>query len=301
MPEFTFSYMTSKNKVTVDDSTFHAKIGPFVKKEFPLSNIKYFYIKDYKDYREFIINHEKANGKTSNMKLLSTYGTADTDNLANYLAALYPTKDLRKMDSKEALKLMKAVNSQKMALWIVAIILPLVMTIFFIPGLVHYFDNGHETVTIEDFISGKELSTRNLTLEGIVLNQGMWEQTTTTNKGSTTTTEKNYFPLISETWQEGQPLHVILETYGMTQTETDEFVLKTSFNGTLRNVFWEGVAKDQREFFKSEYGLTMADNVVLFEVSDEKPDAYIPYVYGLVILIELIIFFIVWLKYRKTN
>jgi hypothetical protein len=301
MPEFTFSYMTSKNHVNIDEKSLHIKIGPFVKKEIALSNILYFYVKDYKEYREFIIHHTKANGKSSNLKLLGSYGSQDIDNLANFLAASYPTKDLRKMDSKEALKLMKAVNSQKMALWIVAFLIPAVMTIFFLPGLIHYFDSGHENAKIEDIISGKNFPTHNLTITGVVLNEGMWEKTTTTNKGNTTTTEKNYFPLISETWKEGEPLHVILESSEMTQAETDEFVLKTSFNGTMRNVLWEGVAKDQREFFKSEYGLTMADNIVLFEVTDEKPDEYIPYVYGVVLLVELIIFFIVWLKYRKNN
>lgn len=301
MPEFTFSYMTNKNQISVDEKTLHAKIGPFVKKEIALSNIQYFYVKDFKDYREFIINHVKANGKTSNVKLIGSYGSQDVDNLANFLAALYPAKDLRKMDSKDAFKLMKAVNSQKMGLWIVAILIPAIMTIFFLPGLIHYFDSGHDNASIEDIISGKDLSSHNLTLTGIVLNQGMWEQTTTTNKGSTTTTEKNYFPLIPETWKEGDPLNLILETEGMSQAETDEFVLKTSFNGTLRNVLWEGVADDQKEFFKSEYGLVMADNVVLFEVMDGQPDEYIPYVFGGVIAIFLIIFIILWFKYRKTN
>jgi len=300
MPEFTFSYMTSKNKVTIDEFTFHAKIGPFVKKEITLTNIQYFYIKDNKDYRELIINHVKANGKSANLRMISTYGSPDVDNLANYLAALFPMKDLRKLDSKEALKLMKAVNSQKMALIIVAILLPAVMTIFFLPGLIHYFDKGQERATIEDLISGKELSTRNLTLEGIVLNQGMWEQTTTTNRGSSSTSEKTYFPLIPSTWQEGQPLNVIMETGAMTQDETDEFVLKTEFTGTIRNVMWEGVASSQKEFFQKEYGLTMANSVILFEIMDGQPDEYIVWIYGLVLLIEIIIFFFVWLKYRKN-
>ncbi len=300
MQEFNLTYMTSKAHVTLEDRTLHVKIGPFVKKNIELSSIEYFFIKEYKDYKELIIRHTKANGKVTNLRIICSYGIEDIDNLANTLGVHFPAKDLRKIDPKEAMKLMKAVNTQKMALWIVFFLLPAIMTIFFLPGLTHYFDSGHENVKIEDVISEKDFPTHNLTIEGTVLNQGMWEKTTTTSRGSSSTTERNYFPLISENWKEGEPVHVLIETGEMTQAETDEFVYKTSFTGTTRNVLWEGISGDQTDFFQKEYGITFDKNAILFEITDGQPDSYVIWALGLVIFVELIIFFIVWLKYRKS-
>ena len=300
MQEFNLNYVTSKTHVNIENRTLHAKIGPLIKKNIELSNIKHFYLSDNKDYRELIIRYTKANGKLSNVRLICAYGVEDLDNLANTLGAHLPSTDLRKMDSKEAFKILKAVNTQKLAIWIVFIVLTSVMTVVFLPGLIHYMDSGHETVTIEDLISGKELSSHNLTIEGIVLNKGMWEKTTTTNKGSTTTTEKNFFPLISDTWVEGEPIHVLIETDEMTQAETDEFVYKTSFIGTTRNVLWEGIDSDQIDFFKKEYGITFDENAILFEIIEGKPDVYAIWAFGGVILIELIILLVVWIKSRNN-
>ena len=301
MQEFNLNYVTSKTHVNIENRTLHAKIGPFIKKNIELSNIQYFYVMDNKDYRELIIRYIKENGKTTNVRLICAYGVEDLDNLANTLGANLPKCDLRKMDSKEALKLMKAVNAQKMALIIVFILIPAILLVIFLPGLIHVMDSGHDYVTAKDIVTGKELSSRNLTLHGTILNQGMWEKTTHTQRGSTSTTEKNFFPMITEDWVEGEPVQILIETGEMSQSETDEFVYKTSFKGTIRNVLWEGIDSDQKDFFQKEYGITFSDNAILFEIIEGKPDQYIIYVFGAVVLILLITFVFVWIKYKKNN
>lgn len=301
MLEFEFSYMMNKNKVSLDDKTLYARIGPIIKKEIGLDSIQHFYIKEYKDYKELIIRYSKLNGKVANQKLLFAYGETGANNLADALAARFPEKDLRGADPKEAMKLMKASNSQKMGFIIALIVMFLVVTGIFVPTLMHFFDNGHQDVNVKNIVDGEKLKTRNLTISGMVLNAGMEEETTTTKSGSSSTTEKNYFPLVSEEWQDGQPVHVLLQATGyMTQDDVDYFVYETGeFNGVVRNVWWEGIDDEQIKFFADEYGITFDNNAILFEITNEKPDAIMFYVYLGVLGILLIIFIIIGIKQRK--
>jgi hypothetical protein len=86
----------------------------------------------------------------------------------------------------------------------------------------------------------------------------------------------------------------------MSQDEVDYFVYETGeFNGVVRNVWWEGIDDEQIKFFADEYGITFADNAILFEITNEKPDAIMFYVYLGVLGILLIIFIVIGIKQRK--
>ena len=303
MQEFSFSYMASKTDVRLDDTTVYITVGPINKKtEIPLKSIKNFYIKDYGDYKEFIIRYEKANGKIKNRKLLGGLADAAMGKLGDALAEKLPGIDLRKYDSREAMQMMKASDSQKMGFWIALIVIIAVVTVIMMPGLLHYLDNGHETVSVDEIISGKDLSTHNLTLTGTVLNQGMEETTTSKSRGSTSTTVNNYFPLIPEDYQKGDEIHILLETGDMLQSEVDDFVEKSSFSGTLKDIWWEGVGSSQEDFFKENYDITFADDVMLFEVCNGKCSyTSIIYIWGGMVLILLIVFIIMKVMMNRNK
>ena len=141
MPVFTLSYtpggdagfITTTTVVTIDNGKLHAKMGPIVKKEFPLSQLVYFYIIKHKEYKEFLIRYTKANGKDANLRFMCNNNIDDIDNLGDTLRALYPAKDLRKMDAKPAMKLMKAMNMVNVAIISMFILVPGIMSIIFPP------------------------------------------------------------------------------------------------------------------------------------------------------------------------
>ncbi|MFH2141466.1 MAG: hypothetical protein ABIJ97_03520 [Bacteroidota bacterium] len=302
MQEFAFSYMLNKTKVSIDDKTLIAKIGPIMKKEISLESIQHFYIKDYKDYKELIIRYTKSNGKIANQKLLHAYGEQGAVDLANALAERFPEKDLRGADPKEAMKLLKATNSQKLGFYLAFLIVFLLVTGFFLPTLIHYFDFGHQIATVEDIMEGKKLSSRNLTISGLVLNAGMWEENTTTKNGSTSKSENNYFPLVSDSWVEGDPVYVLLKTGYMSQDDVDIFVFETeSFNGIIRDVFWEGIDDEQIDFLTNEYSLNFSKDAKLFEVTNEKSDKIMFFVYIGILGIFVIIFIVMGIKQRKMS
>ncbi len=301
MQEFNFSYLTNKIKATIDDTTLFAKIGPIIKKEILLESIEFFYIKEYNDYNELIIRYRKSNGKIINQKMIFAHNSIGAIELANALSQRFPEKDLRGKAPHEAMKLLKAADSQKIGFILAVVIMLAVVTVIFMPYLIHYFDNGHENVSVENVIAGEELFSRNLTMSGYVVNEGMWLENTSTDRGSTTITTNNYFPIVEKSWEIGDPIHIISKTGDLSQAEVDEFVYSTSFTGTLRNVWWEGIGSDVTEFLITNYSHNIAEDVVLFEINDGNPDKYVLYIYIFVIVILLVVFGIVALKQRKKN
>lgn len=298
MNEFNFSYLTAKTKVAIENDILNAKVG-IVKRTIPLGQIKMLYIKEYKDYNELIIRYEKDTGKLKNQKFLFGYGEKDAIALADELSQRLPGIDLRNLEPSEAMKQMKAVNSQKVAFVIAPVVMIAVLAIIFMPFFIHYFDKGHENVFVEDLISGKKLSSRNLTVEGYLLEEGMWEKTTTTRRGSTTTTIINIFPMVAGDWQEGMPIKVLLETDDLTDYEVEALFEQPGYDVTLRNVWWEGASKDQIRFFEDEYGFIMDDDILLLKMSDgSRPDKWAIYVFGACVVIFAIVFAIVVRKYK---
>ena len=72
MKEFSFSYFTVKNVVTIDEYALRIKSGPFVKKEMQLNNLQHFYLFDNKDYRSVYFLYTDDKGKSKKVQVFST-------------------------------------------------------------------------------------------------------------------------------------------------------------------------------------------------------------------------------------
>lgn len=300
MNEYTLTYMTAKTIVTVDDNEFTYKIGITGKKSVPIDKLKMLYIKQYTDYSELIIRFEKEPGKEKTQKFMFHNDQAPAHQFANDLVMRKPEIDLRGLDSSEAMKKIKAVNSQRVAFVVAPLIIIVIFAIGLLPGFIHFFDNGYEVVTADEIIEGKDLSTRNLAVDGYLHDNGMWEETTTTSKGSTTKTVKYYYPVIGQSYADGDPIHLIVETPDLTDDQFTEIFNAQTFDATLRNVLWEGPGSDQLDFFVNEYGMEIADDVMLLELNtDGSKDYWVLIVMGIVILIMGTVTIIMAVKQKK--
>ena len=81
-----------------------------------------------------------------------------------------------------------------------------------IPNIARYLDKGHDSCTIEEFLAGKELNSRNITITGNALFDRACRYEETISPG--TLREASYYiPLVDSNWTEDQEVKVIL-VYG---------------------------------------------------------------------------------------
>ena len=301
MKEFNFTYYTAKNVVTIDDQTIKAKSGPFIKHEFAAKDLQHFYNFETKDYHVLYMTYfNERMPKAKKVQLYSQDGAGDFKNLCEELKEKFPAKSLNHLPEAEAFKMMKTANPKKWAPIAVFFILSICMTIIFYPMLMHYFDKGFAEVTIEDFLANPNIGTRNISINGLLLDAGLEETTTTTHKGSTTVTKSNFIPMVDSAWAEGDPIKTVLEFGEMTSSEYDEAISQFQFTGVIRDIWWEGISSDNIDFFKTEYDLKFAGTPVLIEVTNSRHnDGYIIWVWGGSILLILILVVIVAVRMNR--
>ncbi|GAB4296299.1 MAG: hypothetical protein Kow0068_20760 [Marinilabiliales bacterium] len=295
MEKYTFAYLTTKTTATIDDGVLHLKISPIIKKQISLEAIKYFYVHESKDYCTLIIRYEKNNGKHTNQRIIFAHLDNQALSFINSLSQKFPEKDLRGKSEKEALKILKATNTTKMALFVALIVMIIVPTIIFIPTIMHYFDSGKAEITVKELINGKDPGTNNLRLYGVVLNAGMWEKIY-----GKAAYESNYFPIVQKDWEEGDPVHILLDCGEMTQDEIDSLVYNTVYvDGVLKNILWEkGIDSEFKKFFKDEYDIEFADDALLFDITPQDTEVLF-YIYIGVLFLMIIIWGILY--YKQTR
>ena len=71
----------------------------------------------------------------------------------------------------------------------------------------------------------------------------------------------------------------------------------------LRNVLWEGLASDNKDFFKSQYGLAIADPVYLCELGINTKTSLIIFfaALGLTALVMLIVVVVIARRQRRAK
>lgn len=224
------------------------------------------------DFMELVIVTKNSAGKEKKFRFYSNDGEQGLKDLADELARQRPSADLRNLSREDAFARMKATDTAKVAFWAVPFIIVAVLAAGTSPFLVHGLDKGSAAVSADDLKDGNNTGTRNLSVQGRALNQGLEESTT--RKGKTTV--RMYFPVVGPNYQEGAPVHLLVQTGNLTEAELNEVLGKNEFQGVLRNVLWEGPSSKQVKFFKSEYNLPMADNVLLLELgANTSTDLYI--------------------------
>lgn len=300
--EFAFSYMTAKNSVTIDSYTVLCKMGPFRKKQFPFNNILNYYVfNNQNQYQSLFITYTEEGGKTSKVEMYSDFTEQGFKDLVAELDARVPNKSLNHLSEKEAFAEMKVANPKKWGAIVGFLVVFTLITLFFVPTLVHYLDFGFQDVEVQQLYDGDMPSTRNLMLTGQPLYESLEETTTTTRKGSTTTTKKVYIPIVAPEWNYDSEIKVILEFDELSDSEYESIMNSTEFVGTIRNVWFEGLDKDQVDFFNTEYpDITVPTDALLFEVTNETHnDSVLFFVWIGINAFMLIIFVIMYFKSKK--
>ena len=261
--EYIFSYMTNKNSLTFDGHNVLIKQGPFRKTTFPFNNILNWYVYDDKTYRSMFITYTSDAGKQKKIQLFTQHGEQGFHALIDGFNQTIPTKCLNHLEKKEAFKIMKAADPKKVGALGAFIVIFILTTVFMSSGLRHYFDFGFEERSIDEVIAG-EYDTRNLDIMGYPLQETLEE--TYTKSGSTTYTY--YVPLVNDMWEDDQPIPVIMKFSEDVYNSYDEDA--TAFKGVVRDLWMEGADQDVKDFFGSEYGFEVNDDVILFEVTGEE-------------------------------
>jgi len=288
MKEFKFAYYTATNALVADDMQLIAKMGPFVKKQFSPSDLQYFYLFTNKQYQVLYMTYN-AGGKTKKIQLYSNHGESGFTEMMNYLNDKYKSHSLNHLGQEEALKTMHIANPNKWAPPVVFVILSLCMTLLMFPLLRHCFDSGSASVTIEQFIANPDVGTRNITIKGYPLDVGVKE--TITSSRSSSKTSSTYVPLVGESWQDGDPVQVMLEFTELSSSGFDEMLEKNEFTGVIRNVWWEGVSSDNIDFLKEKYKLVFPRKPILIEVTNSAHnDGFILWIWiGTLIFILILV------------
>jgi hypothetical protein len=297
MKEFTFNYFAATNVVAFDDFTVKIKMGPFVKKEFPLANLQSFYVFDNNSYRSIFLIYSTDDGKNKKVQVFATPAEMGFTQLVAELTARFPSKSLNHLSEKEAFAAMKVANPKKWAPFAAFFIMMAVLCGIMYPGLRHYLDFGFTTATVNQVASGTDLDSRNVEIRGTLLDAGYEETTTTTHNGSTTTTTKVYVPIVGDDYQAGDKIKVVLEFDALSDGEYNDILNEKKFTGVIRNIAWEGISSKQMNFLITNYHLNMPDAPVLVEITNETHnDGYVIWVVGGIGGFLLILFVIVALK-----
>lgn len=294
--EFIFTYMTTKNSFTFDGVNVLVKMGPFRKKTFLFNNIIHYYVFDNNAYRSLFITYNDEQGKQRKVQMFSQLGEIGFRDLVEELNNTIGNKGLNHLPEKEAFAAMKTLNPKKWGGVAAFGIMFAIVTALFYPGLRHYFDFGFENAEVRQLIAD-DIGTRNLNLAGVPLYETLEETTTTTKSGSTTTTVKVYIPVVDPEWDYDRPVQVIMEFDELSDSEYDAVFESSEFVGVVRDVWYEGLDSDQKQFFRDEYNLDVADDAILFEVTGEQHnDGMIFWIWLGVIGLFVIIFVIAYIK-----
>ncbi|MBN1525433.1 MAG: hypothetical protein JW904_13170 [Spirochaetales bacterium] len=255
--EFQFELMTIKVAVVVDGIYCTIKQGLSTKK-IELNKITYLYSHHIREItNECIIVYETDAGKSKLFRFSSNFGDPGFKKTVDAIAACKPGADIRSMPEKEAHKLMKAVNVGSITPLIVFIVVIALFSVFFLPAILHGLDSGRETVDIALCRDECKTASRNVVLSGGYLYLEVYAYDETTND--------NFIAYVPADWSPGDPVYAVIKTPPMSESDLAGLANQEHLNLVLRNVLWEGLESDIKDYYTNELSMPLAGNVRLFE------------------------------------
>lgn len=260
---FAFSYLSFNVTARVGD-TLEVKMG-LRTQTVPLEALRFLYVAPHGDYQELIVAYDKPNGSRGILRAYSNTGDTQFKALVDDLAALKPNADLRAQPRREALKTMGAKDTQLIAMITVPIAITVMMFGAVAPLLIHGLDEGSQKVSAGEL--GKvKLGSRNLVLSG-ELDTGRYLEITHTKNGSKTSAE-----YLIPVYPAGAPndafVPVVLETRELGSSSIEQLAQQGEWKCTLRDLLWEGVSSDNRDFMHDELHLNVTKDTKLCELDD---------------------------------
>jgi hypothetical protein len=250
-------------------------------------------------YEQLIVAHRSPGDPKT--KALRAYASAHQPQFKAFIeaiAAAKPQADLRSLPRAEAFKQLGVADSQKAAIIGVPVFVVAVMLIISAPFGIHAFDNGQQRVAAEE-LGKKPLSSRNLVLSGELETRNYLEITHTKNGAKTSA---NYlFPVYPAGAGDDAFIPVVLKTNEISSTQMRTLANATEWKCTLRNVWWEGLDGDDRDYFHDTLKLNVTKDTLMCEYSEKMSTDMLAFamINGITLLAMVGISLRLWFKRSK--
>lgn len=212
---------------------------------------------------ELLLSYALPGGRLRRIRVFADSGEAGFDALVDALLDRRPDIDIRELDRREAWdrtgsrELDRIVLPGMMALAIIA------LGVIFSPRVLHGFDRGEATISASALAAGERPDTRNLAVEGrALLDETLFAEQDPDRMAEPTTA---WLPLVGPDWRPGAPIGVLLEVRNRTRADILAIAEQQTFDGILRNIWWEGLDQRRRAAFEKQ-GLALAPDVALVEL-----------------------------------
>ena len=260
---FSYSYMQFTITARVGD-TLEIKMG-LRTQTVPLESLKYLYVTTLGEYQELIVAYDKPDGTRGILRSYANMGDSQFKALADDLAALKPNADLRGQPRREALKTMGARDTQKIAMVAVPLVVMSLITVGLLPMIVHAMDQGSQRVTAAEFGKTK-LTSRNLVLSGELDDQRFLSITNTENGVKKSGSYE--FPVFPAGAPDDAFIPVVLKTRELSDAAINELADRGEWKCTLRDVLWEGLDSEDRDYMRDKLQLNVTKDTQLCELED---------------------------------
>lgn len=183
-----------------------------------------------------------------------------TEALLAELRRLRP--DLAASEATELERTIRGPAVRAFAPYAVALLVVVALAFPFIPFFVHGFDFGHREVDVAELSDPDfESETRNLTVNGRPLTDKAMVHRYRFRYSEVSET---VFPLVDETWQPGDPVSAFITVGGeLDEAAVAEIHDRREFTGVLRNVWWEGLRRRDRAYFRNRGELLLGESIHL--------------------------------------
>ncbi len=263
---FAYRYMAFRHEAKIGAERLTVKQG-LRKLDLPLTEIVHLFIQPTLAQQTLVLSLRPSRGKPRIVRLRANHDEPGFLALVEALATLRSGIDLRVMDQKTALTRMGAVPGAPVGIVLLTLLLPSLVALALLPKLIHGLDFGEDRLSVTSIAKGRQPSSRNVVITGARAKlQESIEVTTSRIEGADTGGSTRYLvPIVSPDWDKDQPVHVILETDEMDSADEARLERASKFRGIMRDILWEGLGHDDRDYFLSEVGLKLADDVRLVE------------------------------------
>lgn len=279
--DFTFKFMVLTIKTSLDPINLTIKQGLKTWKV-EVASLRHLYVIEHPDVGfELLLSYTTGADKLKRIRCNANFGEQGFQDLIKAILERRPEIDIRNKPLNEAHKMMGAVNFVRLAPAIVLILVVGIVAFIFLPSLIHGLDFGQQTIDIADCVSGCPVSSGNLKVAGILVPEYAMVLESTEEDTGVTKVEAEFYPIVPADWEEDDPVYMIVKTPYLDDYDLEELLRLPEIPGVLRNVLWEGLGGENKDFFRDEIGIKLADNVMLLEY---KADPGFEFMISLIII-----------------
>ena len=238
----------------------------------PLDQLQYVYVDDRKSREsiELIISCLTPKGKQVRSRVFADHYEPGFYALVDALLERRPSADIRSLSLDDAYECLGTKQLEWAAIPLLMAIGLALTALMCIPLLMHGCDDGRAHLKLAQLARHPDLPTRNVQIRDYtpLLEFGVGEKKES-KEGSHQ--DELWIPTIAKDALPHEPIGVIIQVR-LTETEAFEMFRKgQKLDGTIRNIWWEGLAGRQRRFLK-EKGVVLDDQVTVVEIGVEPED-----------------------------